>query len=95
MCFPNVDHEELHAVVIPHIEVVEAHGPLYEGRSSIATEDQRHWLSASEVREANGILAIHVAQFEIWGDVPGFGCKGVEPLLPGPMFSPISNAVEH
>ena len=95
MCFSNVDHEELYAVTILYIEVVETHGPLYEWRSSVATEDQSYWLSASEVGESNGIFTVYVTQFEIRGNVPDFRSMGIEPLLPVPMFFPISNSVKH
>ena len=93
MCFTNVDCQELHAVVILLIEVVETHGPFDVGRSGEATEDQRHWLTTLEVIEANGILTIHIVQLEIWSDVPSFGRKIIEPLLPGTIFSLISSTV--
>ena len=93
MCFTNVDCQELHAVVILLIEISETHGPFDIGRSGEATEDQRHWLATLEVRETNGILTVHIVQLEIWSDVPNFGRKSIEPLLPGTIFSPVLSTV--
>ena len=56
----NVNHEELDAVAILEIQVVETHGSPYVRRSGIATEDERHWFLTLEVREADGILAVYV-----------------------------------
>ncbi len=61
MCFTNVDCQELHTVVVLLIEISETHGPTDERWSGEAAEDEHLWLLALEVREANGILAVHVA----------------------------------
>jgi hypothetical protein len=88
MCFSNINHEELHTVIILLMEVVETHGPLHIGWSGIATENQRYRLPGPEAGEANGVLTVYVVEFEIRGDIPDFRCKGIVLLLPSPAFSP-------
>lgn len=75
--FSNIDIEELYAVVIAHIEVVETDRPLDVRRSGIAAEDERYRLLAAKVREANGVLAVDVIQLEIRGNIPLFGGKSI------------------
>ncbi len=93
MCFTNVDCQELHAFVILLIEISETDGPFDVGRSGEATEDQHHWFTTLEVRETNRILTVHIEQLEIWSDVPNFGRKSIEPLLPGTIFSLVLSTV--
>ena len=75
-------------VVILCVEVFETHGPFDKGRSGEAAEDQRYRFVPSKVRKVHGTFAAHVAQLKVGGDVPGFGCQGIEPLLPRPGFLP-------
>ena len=93
--FPNIDHQELQAVVMLPVEVVETHGPVCERRSGVAAEYQCHGFSTSVVGQSNRVLAIHITQLEIRGNISRLGCMGLEPFLPGSMLSPISHTFQH
>jgi len=60
MGFLNVDYHKLNLAMILLEKIMETNCPLDKRRSSVAPEDQSNWLTTSEIRHPNEVLAVHV-----------------------------------
>ena len=76
-------------------KVIETHGPFDKGGSGVAAKNQCHRFLPPEIREANGIFPVCVAQIEIRSNVSGPGCVGIKLLLPDLGFLSIMKKSRH
>ena len=71
--FFDIHDDELDLVVILLIEFFETHGPIAEGRSGVAPEDERDGTFSAEVGEANFLVAFRILQDEVGREVSDLG----------------------
>ncbi len=95
MGFPNVDHEELDAITVLGIQIMEAHGPSYKGRSSKTAEYQRNGHFPAEVGKPNRIYTAYIPKLEIGCQFAFLGCLNTVPSMPPDALSPAPNCVTH
>jgi len=82
MGLADVNHDELHLIMILPMEITETHGPLGERRSSKTPKNQGDGAHVMEIRQPDMMFPGDIEKLEIWRFLTNLWRCGVVLCLP-------------